>query len=335
MKPLPFDSRSLFFSFSSLLTSTGSLRDPTDYWHVDGGAPLARSAVDVVLCGRSDRSASRFFDGRVAQLALFDEALAPAAVEALWKAAGGKKTGPPRAGTSASSGVAAEATAAAVRLAREADARDAELDAMLLRARSGGSGSGGPSAAGGGAAAAAAATQATSDDESWTAGPVPKPPPPPPAQTEEQQQHGGHGAKHAPAALSSAAKLQAESDRVAALERERKEKKGTVSVRAAAAGAAVASVAAAALAAAGVFAYLSRKQRLGGWRRETLDGREHSPSVTQPDSPADGGAPGVEMTEGKGKAPHKNPFAENGSGAGGTGTGGGRTTINISASSAV
>ena len=73
------------------------------------GAPLARSAVDVVLCGRSDRSASRFFDGRVAQLALFDEALSPAAVEALWKSAGGKTSGPPRAGTSASSGVAAEA----------------------------------------------------------------------------------------------------------------------------------------------------------------------------------------------------------------------------------
>ena len=97
------------------------------------------------------------------------------------------------------------------------------------------------------------------------------------------------------------------------------------------------NAAAAALAAAGAFAYLSRKQRLGGWRRETLDGRENSSAaVHQPDSPADGGAPGLEMTEGKGKAPqHKNPFAENGGGSGGAGSGGARPTINISASSAV
>lgn len=286
----------------------------------NAGAPLARSAVDIVLCGRSDRSASRFFDGRVAQLALFDEALSPAAVEALWRAAGGKRTPPPRAGTSASSGVAAEATAAAVRLAREADARDAELEAMLLKAKGGGSGSSGPSAAGGGGAASAA----TSDDEGWTAGPIPKP-------TDDKH---GHGAKHAPAGLSSASKLQAESERVAEIERERKEKRGTVSVKAAAAGAAVASGAAAALAAVGVAAYLSRRSsRGGGWRRETLDGRVDNSSAVQPDSPADGGAPGVQMTAGKGKAQqHKNPFADNRSGGGATsGAGSTRVAIDISA----
>lgn len=212
--------------FSLLLKNT---KPPPQTLSPAPGAPLARSAVDVVLCGRSDRSASRFFDGRVAQLALFDEALSPAAVEALWKAAGGKKTGPPRAGTSASAGVAAEATAAAARLAREADARDAELDAMLLKAKSGasaGSGSSGPSAAGGGAASAAAAATQASSDEGWTAGPVPKPPPgtaPVVAPSSDADKH-GRGAKHAPAALSSAAKLQAESERVAALERQRKEK---------------------------------------------------------------------------------------------------------------
>lgn len=304
------------------------------------GAPLARSAVDVVLCGRSDRSASRFFDGRVAQLALFDEPLSPAAVGALWRAVGGKKTAPPRAGTSASAGVAAEATAEAARVAREADARDAELDAMLLRATSGaGSGSGGPSAAGGRGGAAAAAAQATSDDEGWTAGPVPRP-----AASSAAADNHGRGAKHAPAALSSAAKLQAESDRAAASERERREGRGAVSVKAAAAGAAVAAVAAAALAAAGVLACLSRKNRLGGWRRETLDGRggpsaAAAAALHQPDSPADGGAPGVEMTEGKGKAAHKNPFADNNGSGGGRGTGGGggggRMTIDLTASAAV
>jgi hypothetical protein len=96
----------------------------------------------------------------------------------------------------------------------------------------------------------------------------------------------------------------------------------------------VASVAAAALAAVGVFAYLSRRNRLGGWKRETLDGRggAENSSHQQPDSPADGGAPGVEMTGGKGKAPHKNPFADNGGVGGGNGNGGGsRVAIDISA----
>ncbi len=52
----------------------GALQAPRAYFHVDGGAPLNVTG-DWVLCGRADGAAGRTFDGRIAQLSFFDNAL--------------------------------------------------------------------------------------------------------------------------------------------------------------------------------------------------------------------------------------------------------------------
>jgi hypothetical protein len=52
----------------------GALQAPRAYFHVDGGAPLNITG-DWVLCGRADGAAGRTFDGRIAQLSFFDNAL--------------------------------------------------------------------------------------------------------------------------------------------------------------------------------------------------------------------------------------------------------------------
>jgi len=93
-----------------------------DFFSVGGGAPLNLGS-DIVLCGRSDASTARFFDGRVSQLSLFDKALDPAAVGALYTAVTGRA--PPRAGTSGGLGAANEATREAADDARRLDALDA------------------------------------------------------------------------------------------------------------------------------------------------------------------------------------------------------------------
>jgi hypothetical protein len=51
-----------------------NLTSPQAFFHVDGGDPI-NIDTNIVLCGRSDAQTSRFFDGRVAQLALFDTSL--------------------------------------------------------------------------------------------------------------------------------------------------------------------------------------------------------------------------------------------------------------------
>jgi hypothetical protein len=93
-----------------------------DYFTVGGGAPL-NIGSDIVLCGRSDSATARFFDGRVAQLSLFDTGLGPEGVEALYRAVAGRA--PPRAGSSAGVGAAEEATRLAADAARRLDALDA------------------------------------------------------------------------------------------------------------------------------------------------------------------------------------------------------------------
>ncbi len=52
----------------------GSLQAPRAYFHVDGGDPMNIKS-DIVLCGRADRAPGRTFDGKIAQLAFFDDAL--------------------------------------------------------------------------------------------------------------------------------------------------------------------------------------------------------------------------------------------------------------------
>lgn len=52
-------------------TLHGNLTSPQEFFHVDGGDPINLDG-EIVLCGRSDKQTSRFFEGRVAQLALFD-----------------------------------------------------------------------------------------------------------------------------------------------------------------------------------------------------------------------------------------------------------------------
>jgi hypothetical protein len=133
----------------------GSTADPLDYFHLDGGAPVAQ-AMDIVLCGRSDAAASRFFDGRVSQLALFDSPLTPPAVAALYRAGSGGRE-PMRGASSAAAGGAAAATAAAAAGARAADALAA------------GAATAGP------VRLPAAAPAADAGAAAWPTGPVPKP----------------------------------------------------------------------------------------------------------------------------------------------------------------
>lgn len=52
----------------------GSLQAPRAYFHVDGGDPMNIKS-DIVLCGRADHAPGRTFDGKIAQLAFFDDAL--------------------------------------------------------------------------------------------------------------------------------------------------------------------------------------------------------------------------------------------------------------------
>lgn len=52
----------------------GSLQAPRAYFHVDGGDPMNIKS-DIVLCGRADHAPGRTFDGKIAQLAFFNDAL--------------------------------------------------------------------------------------------------------------------------------------------------------------------------------------------------------------------------------------------------------------------
>lgn len=52
---------------------------PQPVFAVSGGKPIAVDG-NLVLCGRADLGADRFFDGRIAQLSVFDSALTQQAV---------------------------------------------------------------------------------------------------------------------------------------------------------------------------------------------------------------------------------------------------------------
>ena len=56
-----------------------ALQSPLSYYNLSGGSPIHVDG-DIVLCGRSDLAADRFFDGRITQFAIFDNALTSAAV---------------------------------------------------------------------------------------------------------------------------------------------------------------------------------------------------------------------------------------------------------------
>lgn len=60
----------------------GSLQAPRAYFQVDGGAAMDITS-DIVLCGRADRAPGRTFNGRIAQLFFFDQALSAFQARAL------------------------------------------------------------------------------------------------------------------------------------------------------------------------------------------------------------------------------------------------------------
>ncbi len=58
------------------------LEDPQPFFRVDGGSPLNLNG-SIVLCGRSDQAIDRFFNGNIAQFAVFDQPLTPQSVRPL------------------------------------------------------------------------------------------------------------------------------------------------------------------------------------------------------------------------------------------------------------
>ena len=52
----------------------GALQAPRAFFHVDGG-DLMNITSDIVLCGRSDHAPGRTFNGKISQLAFFNDAL--------------------------------------------------------------------------------------------------------------------------------------------------------------------------------------------------------------------------------------------------------------------
>ena len=56
-----------------------ALDSPQSYFNLSGGLPIQVDG-DIVLCGRSDLAADRFFDGLITQFTIFDNALTSAAV---------------------------------------------------------------------------------------------------------------------------------------------------------------------------------------------------------------------------------------------------------------
>lgn len=52
------------------------LASPQSFFDVSGGDPIYING-SLVLCGRSDNAAERFFNGKIAQFAVFDNALTP------------------------------------------------------------------------------------------------------------------------------------------------------------------------------------------------------------------------------------------------------------------
>jgi hypothetical protein len=51
-----------------------ALQSPQNYFQVDGGQPIYADGP-IVLCDRADHAPGRTFDGRIAQLSVFDAAL--------------------------------------------------------------------------------------------------------------------------------------------------------------------------------------------------------------------------------------------------------------------
>ena len=54
--------------------------------HIDGGAPM-RLDGPIVLCGRFDNDTTRGYNGRITQLAIFNRALTPVQVYAIFQQA--------------------------------------------------------------------------------------------------------------------------------------------------------------------------------------------------------------------------------------------------------
>ena len=52
--------------------------------HIDGGKPIKLKGP-IVLCGRSDNDTLRGYNGRLSQLAIWDEALSPLQVYYIYK----------------------------------------------------------------------------------------------------------------------------------------------------------------------------------------------------------------------------------------------------------
>ena len=224
-------------------TRRGAVADPLDYFHLDGGAPLA-PAVDIVLCGRSDASATRFFDGRISQLALFDVPLTPNAVAALYRAGAGGRD-PPRGASSAAAGDAAAATVAAVSASRGADKRDADVAAVSAAVKRGDSTT---------TTTTTTTPVAPPAATPWPEGPVPKPPPrPAPTVGASQRGVAAAGAPTPP--------------------------RRTVSVGAAIALALLAATLTAAVAVGAALACDRRRRR--GWRKEALDGEQPTSPAAQ------------------------------------------------------
>ena len=55
------------------------LAEPQSFFDVSGGDPITVNG-SIVLCGRSDQVSDRFFNGKIAQFAVFNSSLTPQAV---------------------------------------------------------------------------------------------------------------------------------------------------------------------------------------------------------------------------------------------------------------
>lgn len=58
------------------------LEAPQTFFSISGGDPVS-AAGNLVLCGRADLGSERFFDGKLTQLAVFNNALTSQAVRPL------------------------------------------------------------------------------------------------------------------------------------------------------------------------------------------------------------------------------------------------------------
>ncbi|BDA48704.1 hypothetical protein COCOBI_12-3860 [Coccomyxa sp. Obi] len=136
-----------------------ALTAPQDYFQVDGGRPIYVDGP-IVLCDRADHLPDRTFDGKIAQLSIFDAALTENNIALLYAAVAGTmpdySMSPAVQEAALATAAAAQAPVAVPRTAPAAITRDTE--SLSSSQATGGSQSGSAvSAAGGGGSGSAAA----------------------------------------------------------------------------------------------------------------------------------------------------------------------------------